>query len=67
VHAVQMADGRVPLHCILAPAEWSFYPGGAATRGLARIAEPGGEDGAGLSRLSVMAVDSCVGCDVRVH
>jgi uptake hydrogenase large subunit len=66
VHAVELMDETVSRYRILAPTEWNFHPQGAAARGLVRIAERGG-DCADLARLFVMAVDPCVGADVRVH
>ena len=67
VHAVELIDEKVSHYRILAPTEWNFHPEGAAARGLASIAERGGEHCADLARLFVMAVDPCVGADVRVH
>ena len=67
VHAVALADDIVRHYRILAPTEWNFHPDGAAARGLAHIAERGGEHCADLARLFVTAVDPCVGADVRVH
>ena len=67
VHAVELVDEKVSRYRILAPTEWNFHPEGAAARGLARIAERGGEHCADLARLFVTAVDPCVGADVRVH
>ncbi len=67
VHAVEMADDKVRCYRILAPTEWNFHPDGAAARGLAHIAERGGEHCADHARLFVTAVDPCVGADVKVH
>ncbi len=65
-HAVELVGEKVSRYRILAPTEWNFHPEGAATRGLARIAECGGEHRADIARLFVTAVDPCVGVDVRV-
>jgi hypothetical protein len=67
VHAVELAGENVRHYRILAPTEWNFHPQGAAARGLAHIAERGGEHCADLAKLFVMAVDPCVGAEVRVH
>ena len=67
VHAVELMDEKVSRYRILAPTEWNFHPEGAAARGLAHIAERGGEHCTDLARLFVTAVDPCVGADVRVH
>jgi coenzyme F420-reducing hydrogenase alpha subunit len=66
VHGVEIKDGIVRRYAILAPTEWNFHVDGCAAQGLADIAGRQA-DPRQLAELFVIAVDPCVGFEVRVN
>lgn len=67
LHLMQVKDGRVGRHVIVAPTEWNFHPQGAFVDGI--VGRPAATRDAAetLARRLVLALDPCVSYEVVVE
>ncbi len=66
VHAVEIRDGRIQRYHIIAPTEWNFHPRGAASRCLGRLHARNHQELDRLARLTMHAIDPCVGYHLEI-
>ncbi len=64
-HRVEIADGHIRRHQILAPTEWNFHPKGTLAQGLIESGPQQSPDR--LARLLVTALDPCVPYRIEVR
>ncbi|MCP3688234.1 MAG: hypothetical protein GY784_07460 [Gammaproteobacteria bacterium] len=67
IHRVAIDQDRISKYQILAPTEWNFHPRGLISKSLGNIKASSSQQLELLARLTINAIDPCVGYTLRIQ